>query len=42
MLNSFIPMKDIHDWSNNFSKAVGLVGQNMEYFSLIQVIFQNL
>ncbi|CAB5381453.1 unnamed protein product [Rhizophagus irregularis] len=42
MLNSFILMKDIHDrWSNNFSKAVGLVGQNIEYFSLTQVIFQN-
>ncbi|POG76981.1 hypothetical protein GLOIN_2v1837855 [Rhizophagus irregularis DAOM 181602=DAOM 197198] len=42
MLNSFIPMKDIHDrWSNNFSKAVGLVSRNMEIFSQTQVIFQN-
>uniref|UniRef100_U9V607 Uncharacterized protein n=1 Tax=Rhizophagus irregularis (strain DAOM 181602 / DAOM 197198 / MUCL 43194) TaxID=747089 RepID=U9V607_RHIID len=38
----FIPMKDIHDrWSNNFSKAVGLVSRNMEIFSQTQVIFQN-
>ncbi|RGB22596.1 hypothetical protein C1646_775839 [Rhizophagus diaphanus] len=41
MLNSFIPIKDIQDkWSNNFSKAVGLVDQNMEIFYQIQVIFQ--